>query len=445
MAYVPNSPPWAKGDPNASEEANDAAGGLMSSVRLNHIEEGLQAAAAVADAATPAAPEDNTLYGMYNGAWTNISPVTSTLHVDFETSLEKQDGSIEFPFKTVQAAVNAAGFGDLIMIGPGQSTENVTIAKDNLTIVVEGAEGQYRTKLDGNLTIEADAKRIGITGLEVGGNFVVGANEGLIYADRCDFGSVEYSDTFVGYSKLTSCFIERDSIVNAAQGALVDMDWCQFENAAEITVSSGNLYLIGCRQVNLVHQAGIVVAYGDTQFIADSDGYAIKSSAAANAENALHLLSGATFNGTSYAAIQKSGNCQYSFGIFLHEPNIDILNGTRIDAGMHANDIYAHFTPVNYTPTNDTLLAHLQAIDTRLGEMLPLSGGQLTGPVLVDLPPTDTYGVANLGYVTSRGYASTQELVETGELVLDSEGKPKTMKLVTQWGDELPITITQES
>lgn len=49
MAYTPNSPAWATGNPEDSGPVNDAKGGLVTASRLNKMESGIQDAASVAD------------------------------------------------------------------------------------------------------------------------------------------------------------------------------------------------------------------------------------------------------------------------------------------------------------------------------------------------------------------------------------------------------------
>lgn len=343
----------------------------------------------------PADEDVDKFMGYYNGQWYDGSPVGNTLKVDFTYTGTKEDGSQLFPYKTLQAAIDAADTGDLIIVGIGQSTESLTITKHNLTIIAEGTDGQYRTKIVGNLTLSPASYRIGLTGLEISGAVRVQSTQGLVYADFCDFGSLAYTASMIGYSKMKHCYFENGLTVSTSQGAIVEMQLCQFENSSIATVANSTAIFYGCRQLTLNHTGGRAIIYGDTQCVAGADNKAIVSIAAESDNNGLYLLSGTTFNGLTHYIIEKTGTCVYGIGAFLRDPNVDTLTGTRIEVGSRAEDVLADITPANYTAASNYLVDHLKGIDTALAS----SGGGGGNP-----PDTEAFKDKFIGGLNGQWY-----------------------------------------
>lgn len=289
-----------------------------------------------------------------------------TLWVSNSSQADEENGSEIYPYKTFEAAIAAAKFGDVIVIEPGEYelSDIVTITQDNLTIITLGAEGQFRVVIDGYIQLDETAKRIGLSGLSISGGLDVYCEEGLVYADKCDFANLNISQEVAGYCKFTNCYYE--SSVTLLGSGLTDFVNCQWETNAICNIETGNAYFIGCRQLHLAHMGGIVLIYGDTQCVA------INSDALLEEGNLLALLSGSILKADGTFTPIVITACSYLIGNFYHDASLDSISGVRLPIGNFDYDLLVSYTPNNYIPANNTLEAHLEAIDAKLAS---LSGG----------------------------------------------------------------------
>lgn len=287
---------------------------------------------------------------------------------------EKEDGGLTTPYHSIQKAIDESDFGNLILIIPGEYDESITINnKENLTIATVGVTGQYRVKIDGNLIITGTSKRIGISNLEIDGNYTCDTTGGLIYADNVAVnGTTEF--TGGGYHRYDFCFFTN--IIHDGSG-IFDIRDSQIENSGRITFTgrSANsvLSLIDVTNVCIItHTGGILYVAGNTTFVPNSilDSAGLYSTC--SAVNGMIRFDGGTFlqiDGT-YAIINKTGDCVYTLSTVVYEPSTSHLVGTRIDGGLHSDQIFDHNIRTGYSYLGQgSLHDHLDGISNEFSNI----------------------------------------------------------------------------
>jgi uncharacterized protein (TIGR03437 family) len=107
-------------------------------------------------------------------------------------------------FATIQAAVNAALFGDAIEVGPGSYPENVTITKSGIRLL--GPAGQQRAVIDGTglmgvgILVKGTAQ-LPVTGVEIAGFIVQNCVTG-IRLENTALSLVHLNETRLNVSKV---------------------------------------------------------------------------------------------------------------------------------------------------------------------------------------------------------------------------------------------------
>ena len=124
-------------------------------------------AAAGTAPATTAAPTDPVAHSTAAPASSTVSPVTTDAMTEAATAGAGDDvGVREVPgeYPTIQAAVDAAAAGDLVLVAPGVYNEAVDVVTDNLTI--RGLD-RDRVVLDGQLELDNGIRVLGASGVVV--------------------------------------------------------------------------------------------------------------------------------------------------------------------------------------------------------------------------------------------------------------------------------------
>lgn len=309
-------------------------------------------------------PNDGFIYARRNNEWIQLDHSNRTVYVDGSSTAEIEDGSINFPYKTLPAlASEIASFGDIIDIGPGTYTGDFTVDVSNLGLFTDGAIGQYRAQLDGNLHIAAI--RCEIANFQVLGDITTEPDTELLYMTNVDVGSLTYSGS--GYSRCDTCFWER---VVTVESGTVDLRGCQFENSADFnfviqTGATGTAFF--STNMNVDHAGGSFTG-GEGNVYAG-----IQSTAnAVDGSEYLYILGG-TFTG---GAINKTGQCPYILAAPSRNFADDVLVGTRIEVAPNTSDILADYTPVNYAASGNYLSDHLAGIDAVVSNSSGVSGIQ---------------------------------------------------------------------
>src|SRR6056297_513029 len=153
------------------------------------------------------------------------NPATFILYVDKNrTDAYEASGSFSNPFKTIEAAVNAANSGNVIEILPGTYTENLSINK-NLTI---RGQGKSNTIIEGYISIAANVNMSDIKvvqGTSIGTiNFLSSSiNNGSIKrSDIINNGgnkAIHSSNGVLQNVTIEDCYIEGDSAILLEQGS----------------------------------------------------------------------------------------------------------------------------------------------------------------------------------------------------------------------------------
>lgn len=290
------------------------------------------------------------------------------LFVNADSKETEENGGLTTPYKSIQAAINNAQFGTVIEIAPGEYNENIIISnKENLSITTAGVIGQYRVKIDGNLTITgAQTERIGISNIEFGGNYLCDTTLGLVYMDNV---AIVGSSTFsgAGYHRYDFCFFS--AILHNGSG-FIDIRESQIENNAKVTVEStptAIIALISVYNLNVIHTSGNLYVGGSTKFLSDSSGVGLLSTCTST-QGAIQFDGGTMLQATGvYATINKTGNCPYMLSTLVYEPNTSTFMGTKIDGGLHTEQIYDHVTRFGYTITGSgSVRDHLDGISNAL-------------------------------------------------------------------------------
>lgn len=282
------------------------------------------------------------------------------VHVNKANSKATEDGSLNFPYKTIQAAIDNAEFGSNIEIAPNEYDEEVLlINKHNLTIYSPGNIGQYRVVVSGGFRVTGNSTRIGVSNIQVDGEYFCDTPGGLVYLDNVAVnGDTTLSGS--GYHRYDYCFFNG---LSHSGDAFIDIrnSQCEDNSIWQVTNPAGTLSVIGVTGISINHVNGNLYIGGDTIFVPhDSSNTALTSTS----DTGGIRFDGGTFlqaNG-SFAKINKTGTCPYSLSTIVYEPSISLLNGVRIDGGLHSDQIYDHSTRIGYTKADDTLAGHLTGI-----------------------------------------------------------------------------------
>lgn len=328
---------------------------------------------------------------VYNAAaleWQNqtLSDVSlqNAIHVAKNGNDTTGNGTLSKPYLTITKALEGiSGSVRVIVVAPGEYTENLNISTAlNLTIQgMTGAIDSSGVVIHGHITISGTSTRVRLVNLNVQG-FTAGTptvfdngSQGRHYITNC---AISHSNAATaglqvsGGFNWVNCDLTSVDKVNLT-GTLTAARTISFANSnvGPVTISSP-FYTCQAARSNafgpVTHQAG-VLAMSEVSLIPNLSVPAITSTVNLGL-GAVYLI-GVNFQQAdgSYLAINKTGTCPYLVAYCNRNPAIDTLNGTRISFGMPSQDIGANYTPVNYTPADGSLRAHLAAIDVRLGQL----------------------------------------------------------------------------
>lgn len=308
------------------------------------------------------------------------------IFVNNTSTKDTENGSFSYPFKTITAAIDYAKTLAVVVeidIAPGTYTEDEELSglTNNILLHGSGAIGQRLTTITGNVTINEDSIAVGLANINFGGELNINSKNGPVYIDNCHFVAFTTNSTTRGLIILDYC--DFDSNVQLYGLANIKFRTCDFGETGIIYMRGAGadstgfvVSCTGCENVALNKLAGQYRSLGETHYKQFAAGYAINDSSA-GVGNELLLFSGTTLqetqqaNGTYYAVINQSDpNGRYIIANFVREPNIDTFRGTRIDGGLHINDIFDHNSynnitvPANTRTLDETLLALDEAIGT---------------------------------------------------------------------------------
>lgn len=292
-----------------------------------------------------------------------------TIYVNKNSTSDTETGDLTAPYKTIQSAIDNSQFGDLIIINPAEYNESITVAnKQNLTFKSEGVIGQYRVVVNGDLNIDEDSYRISFSNIQFDGDYINNSEQGLIYTDNVAVNG-NVSLTGAGYHRYDYCFF-NDLVLTGT--ALIDIRSSQCEDLSTWTINNltGTLALTDVMNVAINHIKGNLYIAGSTTFLQVGNIPALVSTANIG-EGGIRFDGGTFLQATgAFAKLEKTGTCPYTLANVIYEakPEYTVLNGLRIDGGLHSDQIYDHNARQGYAHSTDTIKAHLDGIGNKLQE-----------------------------------------------------------------------------
>jgi hypothetical protein len=94
---------------------------------------------------------NNNVATVYNGSWSNDVPQPPYLGPEWfvsEGGSNDNNGSSDYPFGSIQHAINYANNGDSVFVGPGTYAENLNLSGKNVSLT--STDGPESTIIDGN-------------------------------------------------------------------------------------------------------------------------------------------------------------------------------------------------------------------------------------------------------------------------------------------------------
>lgn len=312
-------------------------------------------------------PNDGNIYARSYNEWKQLNTIKGrTIKIDNSSTETKEDGSEYFPIKdTPDNISDIATFGEIIDIAPGTYQGNMNVDVDNITIFTEGATGQYRAQMNGDMVLSAI--RTGIANFQILGDITTSADAELVYMTNVDMGSLTYDGS--GYSRYDECFIERTLVVNSGT---VDLRDCQFESSSitDVVVNGGTFTAFRTSGMNIVRNGGTVTLIDCTM-----DGIADTSD---SATEPLIIVGGEVVSGLGTGIINKTGTSPYILSGTIYNYEDSVFTGTRLEIAQSATDILANRITTHYTPTDNYVTGHLSGIDNSLGMKLESPVGDST-------------------------------------------------------------------
>lgn len=296
----------------------------------------------------------------------------STVYVDIKSEATTEDGSIFAPFKSIQAALDAITDDAVINISPDVYAENVTCSSNHhIMLQGAGAIGQRMTSVTGSMTVDEASEGVGMSGINFSDGLYMNSTDGGLYFDNCHFSTFVCGQTSSGTIVMDFCEFDADMQAYGTANMLFrNTDFgtgtgVLFARGNGLTATGPTIQLDSCLNVALNHMLGAIIVSGNTRFKKYAANYCINSTAEGIA-NPLLLWSGTTAqeDGTFGVINQGLQGGYYAIGNFIHALSGDTFNGTRLNVGMQANDIYDtnDYSGTELTPAGNFVSDTLQAL-----------------------------------------------------------------------------------
>ena len=307
---------------------------------------------------TIAFPALSTNFTAINEINTYIPPVSVVFYVDGTIGKDTYNGSLLYPFKTIQSAINKCVFNSIyytIFVNAGNYAENLTITNPRLNLI--GVQSNVNTKSVALQTITINTASISGPSLDIITiqNFVIGsgavlsypifvnsfiANSGgySLYVTNCEItSSLTYSSMSLVANNLanTRYYISRCNILNTTTGTPSDpliyigggsiwsFDNNTVTNRAPATTLGNEIVplLIG-------QNAGIVGGISNCSFTSDNQGMCFVTSSTNG--NGPFTIANSLFNFKT--VVQGSGATNVYSCITLAAKNtLNLLNNTFVN------------------------------------------------------------------------------------------------------------------
>lgn len=381
-----------------------------------------------------------------DGTW-SILPISkvshaNALYVAKDGSDGLGDGSIAQPFVSIQKAIDTAVDDQVIFIQPGIYTEDLTVLGKRVFIRSYNPIMWSNTRIDGKVSV-GTASSLFMSAISI-------RNPGTDVTDYClDMNNTSYCRfDNVAFIKpnldvaikitgsqpsnviFTAAYVEGIVKIAGSQEQTIKFFQVTSTNTKFDLMGTNGVTIEDCAQIGTVtHESGLLYMR-NVGYVAKTAGNSIVSSAPLSATNML-LLNNVNLQqeDLSYGFISKTGDCIWAFNAVVRDVSNDVLTGSRYTLSTNAADINANRTAVNYTTTDASLVAHLNGIDSALGDrakVTDLSPVALTGKFsdLTDVP-NFTADYNDLLNKPSLGTASERNAgFNAGEVpYLDADGK----------------------
>lgn len=293
------------------------------------------------------------------------------------------DGSSDLPYATVNAALSAGGSVSIYVL-PGSYVEDVLVSTSNVNVV-----GQGRVTITGSLSISGT--NIGVTNINVvgdsktalnvlnGSGSVTVTNANLTRSDSATNSVISVSGTLTGDVTIDNVNWVGVLSNSSTVGTLRIYGGGGTQAQLSAISSAGTTKVAFVQDLGKVTHSGGTLLVSCVSRIVKTGVYSIVSNAASASGVFLGLYNVGLQQGDyTYGYISKTGSCAYSVVNVIRDSTSDVLTGSKVSFGSNASDVYAAYSPSNYSIVDSSVEAHLEGIDAALLSLSETAG--TTGP-----------------------------------------------------------------
>jgi hypothetical protein len=276
----------------------------------------------------------------------------SDIHVSSGALTTKANGSISFPFRSLEDAIAAVGTSShkVIRIWRLESVEDIVI-EDVRELTIRGEfdsiDGRPTVR---TLTVGENTPGLIIEHLSVERSAIVNNNVNSILFNGCEFiGSFDGVVLNNANVKFANCYFRTCDVKSNA--ANVVLEYCEQDNDGIYIQDGGSTTLSTCKGFTVIHDAGILVGtnsyftkserlplhYGGTATdVVGNEG--IVSEAESAESNGLFLYGGSMAIRNEYSALVVK-YCRFIIAGLNRDSSIDTVTGERLATGIQDADI----------------------------------------------------------------------------------------------------------
>ena len=347
------------------------------------------------------------------------------LHVNFDYLGAVSDGSPYAPFKTIQAAVDAAcapgrsGANAAVIIHLKKNTsvsENITInsavANIYLTPAYSNNTDSSPIRIDGTLTIGGTSNRVRVKDIQFynasSPALVINGGQGRHMFQNCQFsggGGVSFTGSYQRWYEFIDCSVEGPVTFGGTPlaGTLISMYRPRLASAS-LTVSHANAMVA----MYDVYGMGAVTHSAGTLAITGMWGWGAGTFNSTAASPGFLSLSNVSMQKTdlSFAKINKTGTALFQLKDVQRDESQDVLSGTRVAFGSSLAD--EKFVPAVAASWSASSLSGKAALDEVMAKAKTVESG-LASEVTARTSGDSALQTAISNEVTARQAGDTAE------------------------------------
>ena len=355
----------------------------------------------------------------------NASSYYHELHVNFDYT-GVSDGSAYAPFKTIQAAVDAAaapgrsGANTAIYLHPKINTsisENVTIgaAVNNLFIkaLASGVDAA-QIVINGQFKITGTSVRVRLEGFQISSPsgtpcLVIDGSNGAHSFINMDFsggGGVQFINTWKSWHQFVDCGITGNLSLGGTPSAQSIVTLYRLRGFCTPVVSHANATLSVVEAYSL---AGLTHSAGNVSLVRVTSPTANYNSTASFPSLFAMLDSSMQKTDLSFAKINKTGNGLFLLSNVSRDESTDVLSGTRINFGATIAD--AKYVPSVSGSWSASVISAKTALDEVMAKAKTVESG-LASEITTARSAESALGarVTTLeGSITTKSYIDSQD------------------------------------